>query len=89
MEKELENLPLIFSERFKDEINANDEQKLYNGVKRIVKKYADKNSASSAIDEFVRVIAGGTTLDEIMIIARDEARNPTLISDLVLEDHHA
>jgi len=31
------NIGDIFTEILKDEINANDQQKLYNGVKRLIK----------------------------------------------------
>lgn len=76
-ENRLNNLPLIFAEMFKDEINANDEHKLYNGVKRVIKKYSDDSKATSAINEFFRVITGGTSLDQILLIAKDEAVDPT------------
>lgn len=37
MEKRICNLPNVFAEILKDEINANDEQRLFNGFKRIIK----------------------------------------------------
>jgi len=42
LEKEMCNIGDIFTEILKDEINANDQQKLYNGVKRLIKKYSQE-----------------------------------------------
>lgn len=85
MEKDICNLPMVFAEMFKDEINAVDEQRLYNGVKRIVKKYGNEISAVSVINEFTSVITGGASLEEIIQIAKDEAENPTLASELSVD----
>lgn len=85
MEKDICNLPLIFAEMFKDEVNANDEQKMYNGIKRIVRKYAQDHKSMSAINEFARVICGGASLDEILQISKDEAVNPTVETDLTVD----
>lgn len=80
------NLSLIFTEILKDEINANDEERLYNGLKRLVRKYSDDNAAFSAIDEFVRVLCGGTSLKEIFLLAKDEALHPTISSEIRVDD---
>ena len=85
-EKELENLPMTFAEIFKDEINANDEHKMYNGVKRTVKKYSGDRKAISAIDEFIRVITGGTTMEQIFLIAREETSDPTPAVELSVDE---
>jgi len=85
IEKDICNLPLIFSEIFKDEVNANDENKIYNGVKRVIKKYSGDRSSMEAIDEFVRVLSGGTSLSEILLIARDEALNPTPVTEMQVD----
>jgi hypothetical protein len=77
---------MLFAEIFKDEINANDEQKLYNGVKRVIRKYSEDNSSFAAITEFTRVIFGGASLDEIIQLTIDEAGNPTLASELTVEN---
>jgi hypothetical protein len=79
-------MPLLFAEILKDEINANDEQELYFGVKNIIKKYSGEREAFEAIDEFIKVITGGASLDEIIQLAIDEAHNPTLASDLTLNN---
>lgn len=86
LEKKECNLALLFAEMFKDEINANDERKLYNGIKRVVKKYAEDRSAMRAINEFTSVIAGGASLQEIMQIAMDEAAHPTVTSQITIDD---
>lgn len=86
VEKDVCNLALIFAEMFKDEINANDEQKLYDGVKRLVRKYSEDEKAISAIDEFTSVISGGASLKEILEITRDEALNPTLASEMTVDN---
>ncbi|MCX7923613.1 MAG: hypothetical protein N3B21_16625 [Clostridia bacterium] len=86
LEKEICNLPMIFAEMFKDEINANDEQRLYNGVKRVVKKYSQDKSAISIINEFTSVISGGASLEEILQITMDEAVNPSITSELVVDN---
>jgi light-regulated signal transduction histidine kinase (bacteriophytochrome) len=82
VEKEVCDLSLIFSEIFKDEINANDERKMFSGVKRVTKKYAENSKATEAIDEFVRVITGGASLKELFQIAKEEAVNPTLATEI-------
>ena len=86
LEKEICNLPLIFTEMFKDEINANDEHRMFNGVKRIVKKYGDDAKALSVVNEFTRVICGGTSLEEIFQLTRDEAKNPTALTDITIDN---
>jgi len=83
VEKEVCDLALIFSEILKDEINANDERKMYNGVKRVTKKYAEESKALEAIDEFVRVITGGASLKELFQIVKEEAVNPTLTTEML------
>lgn len=86
MEKKVCHLPLIFAEIFKDEMNANEEQKLYNGVKRLIKKYSGEPSAISAIEEFTRVISGGTSLEEVFQLTLDEAASPTITSEVVVDN---
>lgn len=86
IEKDVCNLPLVFSDMFKNEINANDERKLYNGVKRIIKKYAQEGDAIEIINEFTRVISGGASLEEILLISKDEAMNPSLASAISVDD---
>jgi len=85
MEKNICNMPLVFTEIFKDEINANDELRLYNGVKRIVKKYSSDREALAVLDEFTSVISGGASLGEILKVVRDEAVNPTLETGLTVD----
>ncbi|MCX7708278.1 MAG: hypothetical protein N2484_00345 [Clostridia bacterium] len=86
MEKNVCSLPLIFSEMFKDEVNAVDEQRLYRGVLRVLKKYSDQKEAIDAINEFTRAIAGGASMEEILNIAHDEAVSPSLASALVVDE---
>lgn len=83
-EKDVCNLPLIFAEMFKDEMNANEEVKLYNGIKRIIRKYAEDHKSLSVIDEFTRVISGGVSLEEIMKITIEEAEHPTIASEVIV-----
>lgn len=85
VEKDKCDLPIIFAEMFKDEINAVDEQRLYNGVKRLLKKFAQDQNALSVLNEYTRVISGGTSIEEIVQIAIDEAQNPTITSDLIAD----
>lgn len=82
IEKDVCNLPLIFAEIFKDEINANSETKMYNGVKRVIKKYSEDKNAMAAVNEFVRVLSGGASLNEILLIAKDEAISPTASTEI-------
>ena len=86
IEKNICNAPIIFAEMFKNEINANEEDRLYNGVKRIIRKYSEDRNSINAINEFTRVISGGASLEEILQIAIDEAENPTLLSELTGSD---
>jgi hypothetical protein len=85
MEREVCNLPLVFAEMFKDEINANDEREMYDGVKRILKKYSQDESALSIINEFTSAISGGASLEEILTITKDEAAEPTLASSVTVD----
>lgn len=85
LEKDNSNLPLIFSEILKDEINANDEIKLYNGIKRIIKKYSQEKGNIAAIQEFVRVLCGGASIDEILQVTKEEVINPTVSTELTTD----
>lgn len=86
IEKQHCNLPLVFAEVFKDEINANDEERLYNGVKRILRKYENNEEAIKIVDEFTRVISGGASLKEILRITGDETLNPSTESEIMIEN---
>lgn len=85
MEKDKHKIPLIFAEIFKDEINAADEYKMYNGFKRVIKKYSEDGKAFSIIDEFARVITGGSSLEQIIQITMDEAVHPSAESQLTVD----
>lgn len=85
IEKDKKNVPLVFAEIFKDEINANDEQKLFNGIKKLIKKYADDKNFATAINEFTKVISGGASLAQILQITVDEVLNPSAESELMVE----
>lgn len=85
LERDICNLPMIFAEMIKDEINANNEYKMYNGIKRLIRKYSQEKKTISAIDEFTRVLSGGASLEEIIQIAMDEAVNPTIESEIVID----
>lgn len=78
LEKDICNLPDIFAEILKDEINANDEQRLFNGVKRIIKKFSEDKKGQEAMDELMRVLCGGATIYEILQVAKEECVSPTL-----------
>jgi len=69
-----------------DEINANDQQKLYNGVKRLIKKYSQEKRGLETLDEFVRVLTGGASLEELLQIAREESQNPTITTEIIVDD---
>lgn len=86
LEKAECTLPLIFAELFKDEINANDEHRIFNGIKRVIKKYAEDENSMSVINEFFRVMTGGTSILEILQISIDETLNPTSASDITVSN---
>jgi len=86
-EKNSCNVPIIFAEMFKDEINANEEDRLYNGIKRIIRKYSEDRNSISAINEFTRVISGGASLEEILQITIDEIENPTLVTEITVDEN--
>ena len=88
LEKGKCNMPLIFAEMFKDEINATDEQRLYNGVKRMIRKYSPEKKDIEIINEYTRVITGGTSLEEIIRITIDEALNPSLASEIIINNSY-
>jgi len=85
LHREKHNVPLVFAEIFKDEINSNDEQRLFNGIKRVIKKYGQDSKTVAAINEFTSVISGGASLDEIMQISLDEVENPTPATQLMVD----
>lgn len=85
MEREVCNLPLVFAEMFKDEINASDEREMYNGVKQIVRKYEKDKYALSVINDFTSAISGGASLEEILTITMDEVKDPTLASSVTVD----
>ncbi|MFZ5985932.1 MAG: hypothetical protein ACOYWZ_02270, partial [Bacillota bacterium] len=85
-EKDICNLPSIFSEMLKDEVNANDEQRIYNGIKRIIKKYSEEKNGISIVNELIGVLSGGASLEEILQITKEEALNPTLATGLTVDD---
>ena len=85
VEKDVCNLPMIFAEMFKDEINANDEQMIYNDIKDVIKRYSDDKNAILVINEFTKAISGGASLEEILQITKEEAQNPTLSSEITVD----
>lgn len=85
MRREKENVPLVFAEIFKDEINANDEHRLYNGLKKMIKKYSEDSKATAIINDFTKVISGGASLDQILQITMDEVENPSAESELFFD----
>ncbi|NLP14709.1 MAG: hypothetical protein GX383_09615 [Clostridium sp.] len=72
-EGKVPSLASAFAEIIKDEIDANDQHKLYNGVKRLIKKYSQEKRGIEALNEFVSVLCGGATLYEILQITMEEA----------------
>lgn len=84
LEKQVCSLPMIFAEMMKDEINANEERKLYNGIKRILRRYSGDRKVMAALDDFTGALTGGATLEEILTIAKDEAVSPTPASDITV-----
>lgn len=87
MESEVcRNIASVFTEILKDEINANDEQRLYNGTKRLIKKYSQEKRGIEALNEFISVLSGGASLEELLLITKEEAKNPTLATELTVDD---
>jgi len=79
------NIGDIFTEILKDEINANDQQKLYNGVKRLIKKYSQEKRGLEprwVCKGFNR----GASLEELLQIAREESQNPTITTEIIVDD---
>ena len=84
-EKDICNLPLVFSEIFKDEINATEENDLYEAVKKIIRKYCDDDKALAVLNEFTGALCSGASLEEILLIARDEALSPTPATGITVD----
>jgi len=38
------------------------------------------------LDEFVRVLTGGASLEELLQIAREESQNPTITTEIIVDD---
>jgi len=70
---------------FKDEINANDEQMIYNDIKKVIRMYCDDENAIAVINEFTKAISGGASLEEILQITKEEAQNPTISSEITVD----
>jgi hypothetical protein len=66
-----------FVEMLKDEINSLDEPTIFNGIKYLYNKYKDNKNYLKVIEEVVESIAGGAALTEILMMAADDASNPT------------
>lgn len=86
MEKDICNLPDIFSQILKDEINANDEQRLFNGFKRIVKKYSKDRKELEALDEMMRVLCGGASINEILQVTKDESVDTSIGTSITVDN---
>lgn len=76
LEKENRDVPIIFSEILKNEINANDEQSIYKELKKLIEKYSKDENSISAINDFTRVLSGGIPLVGIMQLSIDEIACP-------------
>lgn len=79
------SLPDVFSQILKDEINANDEKRLFNGFKRIIKKHSHNKKEFEVIDEMIRILCGGASINEILHVTRDECLDPTLEIDITVD----
>lgn len=86
VEKDICNFPMVFVEMMKNEINANDEQEMYNSVKKLLRKHAKDAKAISLMEDFFGAISGDASLEEIMTIAIEEAQDPSLTSELTVDD---
>lgn len=73
LERQNTNIPLIFSEILKDEINANDENTLYNNLKAILDKYKDNQPVLYVINLVIKALSDGATLEEILNVSIEEA----------------
>jgi len=82
LEKENCHLPQVFAEVFKDEINANFEDDLYENVKKFINKYANDKDTINLINEYTEVVSGGASLNEVLQITKDEIINPTISTGL-------
>lgn len=85
-EKEICNFSLVFSEMFKNEINAADDHLLYVGFTKMIHKYGNDEHVMTALKEFFSAITQGAELEEIMEISIDEAGNPGPMSELTIDD---
>lgn len=85
MEKNICNLSDVFAEILKDEINANDEERLFNGFKRIIKKYSQDKKGQEVMDEIIRVLCGGASIQELLQVTKEECLDPTFETGLTVE----
>ena len=75
-----------FTDMFKNEIDATDEQEVYNNLRNLIYKYKDDKNSMKIIDEFTEAITDGATLSEILTIARDEIDIITPINAMDLDE---
>lgn len=85
LEKRDGRFRLVLAEILKDEINANDEENLYNGIIRILREYHDNEHVSQLINEITAAVSGGATMEEIIRISMDETVNPTIASEIMID----
>lgn len=86
MEKDICNLPDIFSQIVKDEINANDEHRLFNGFKRLVKKYSQDKKELEVLDEMMRVLCGGASINELLQVIKEESLDTSIGTSITVDE---
>jgi len=86
MEKDICNLPDIFSQILKDEINANDEHRLFNGFKRLVNKYSQDKKELEVLDEMMRVLCGGASINEILQVTKEESVDTSIATSITVDE---
>jgi len=54
--------------------------------KKAYKKVFPGERGLETLDEFVRVLTGGASLEELLQIAREESQNPTITTEIIVDD---
>ncbi|MBZ4644569.1 MAG: hypothetical protein JG777_58 [Clostridia bacterium] len=75
-----------FTDMLKNEIDATDEQEVYNNIRNLIYKYKDEEKSLEIIDEVVEALSDGAKLSEIFLIARDEIEHPTPVNVMNLDE---
>ncbi|WHH58529.1 hypothetical protein [Petroclostridium sp. X23] len=85
LEDEKNRMSNTFTDMIKNEIDATDEQEVYNNLRNMIYKYKDDGLALTVMEEMSEALTNGAKLSEILLIAADEIQLDTPVNTLDLD----